>query len=83
MSKLTLQFYLSLLSNSENISDFANVNRQSILYDSVEGTKVEGGGRLVFAVTGTTFTIPEDADSGLIYIGLDANFKPVTSPIYK
>lgn len=83
MSKLTLQFYLSLLSNTDNISDFENVDHQSILYDSIDGSDIEGGGRLIFAITGEEFTVPSDADSGLIYIGLDANFQPVTGILCK
>lgn len=82
MSKLTLNFYLSLLSNEDNIADFNKVKHQSLLYDSIDGSNIEGGGRIIFATNGTTFEIPKDADKGLIYVGLDANFKPVTDLIY-
>lgn len=83
MSKLTLKYYLSMLSNSDNIKAFDNINHQSILYDSIVGTEIEGGGRLIFAINGNSFEVPDDADEGLIYIGLDADFKPVTNVLYK
>ena len=83
MSKLVLDFYLDMLSNKSKISAFGNIEPDELLYDDIDGADIEGGGRLIIAVKDTTFEIPEDADDGLIYIGLDKNFKPVTDYVYK
>lgn len=83
MSKLSLSFYLSTLSNSDNISEFNKIDRNALVYDSLDGAKIEGGGRVILALSGDTFNIPADSDSGLIYVGLDKDFKPVTGFVYK
>ena len=79
MSKITLDFYLSLLSNGEGTpSAYDKVDPFTLLYDEVGAAKIEGGGRVIIALKDNIFEIPEDADEGLIYIGLDENFQPIT-----
>ena len=82
MSKLTLNFYLNMLSNSSRISAFNDIDRAALLYDSIDGAKIEGGGRIIVALSDTTFKIPAGSDNGLIYVGLDENFQPITDFIY-
>lgn len=77
MSKLTLSFYLATLSNKDGVEDFENINQFDLLFDSMDGGEIEGGGRLVVSLTEGVFEIPEDAEEGLIYIGLDENFEPI------
>lgn len=83
MSKLCLNFYLSTLSNNKNISDFEKIKPEALLYDSIDSANIEGGGRLIIALNENTFEIPEDSDSGLVYIGLDKDFQPITEFICK
>ena len=79
MSKLTLAFYMSLLEKeSSSPLAYVNVDPQTLLYDEINPANIEGGGRVIIAVKGNTFDIPQDADNGLVYVGLDANFQPVT-----
>lgn len=78
MSKLTLDFYLSVLSNKDSVSEFEYIKPEALLYDEINGAEIEGGGRIVFAVNETTFEIPDEADSGLVYVGLDEDFNTVT-----
>lgn len=83
MSKLTLAFYFSLLNGDPTQPDaYANVKAQALFYDELDGCDIEGGGRVIVATKDGSFEIPEDADSGLVYIGLDENFQPVTTIIY-
>ena len=56
-------------------------DREALLYDSLEPAEIEGGGRIVIATRSGTFSIPKDADRGLVYLGLDSHFRPVTVPI--
>ena len=83
MSKLTLNFYLETLANELDIDEFENIDQNDLLYDSIDGAKIEGGGRLIVALSDDTFEIPSDSDDGLIYVGLDEDFKPVTEFVYK
>lgn len=84
MSKFVLQFYLaSLRKETTSPSAFSNISPEYLLYDKLSATNIEGGGRIIVAVKGNSFQIPEDADSGLIYIGLDKNFNPVSNIIIK
>lgn len=82
MSKLALNFYLSTLSNADNISEFKHIDRYALLYDNIDGVDIEGGGRVVLALSGDSFEIPSGSDSGLIYVGLDENFQPITGFVY-
>ncbi len=83
MSKLVLDFYLTMLSEDSNIDAFENIDREYILYDDRDGTNIEGGGRIIVAVKDGEFEIPSDADSGLIYVGLDKDFEVITGYIYQ
>ena len=83
MSKLTLNFYLSTLAKGDNVSEFSHINQTALLYDSIDSANIEGGGRVILALSGNTFDIPSGSDSGLIYIGLDKNFQPITEFVYK
>lgn len=83
MSKLTLQFYLDLLDEDETDPEaFAPLDPTKLIYDEVNPAQIEPGGRIIIALKNSTYFIPEDADSGLMYIGLDKDFNPVTSIIY-
>ncbi|MBE6709374.1 MAG: hypothetical protein E7578_09065 [Ruminococcaceae bacterium] len=76
MSKLTFNYYLSVLSGA-NIKGFDNIEPEDLLYDSIDGTNIEGGGRIIVAVDGE-FEIPKDAEAGLVYVGLDNKFRPIS-----
>ena len=78
MSKLTLNFYLSSLSNDKNIAAFNKIECSSLLYDNISTANIEGGGRIIVSLNKNTFKIPSDSDKGLIYVGLDKDFKPIT-----
>ena len=83
-SKMALDYYLSLLSfDSSDPETYANVRAASLLYDELDPTLIEGGGRVLVATLDGSFTIPDDADYGLIYIGLDSSYNPVTGICYK
>lgn len=83
ISKLTLQFYLDMLDWDETDPEaFETLDPQKLLYDERNPAEIEPGGRVIVALNGTSYQIPADADSGLIYIGLDKDFKPVTNMIY-
>lgn len=84
MSKLTLQFYLELLNRDKgDPASFSDVDARDLLYNEVNAAELEGGGRILIALSGSSYAIPSDADSGLIYVGLDKNFNVVTDLIYK
>lgn len=84
MSKLALDFHLSVLTQSAGSPDaYSNVDPSTLLYDEINPADIEGGGRVIVAVKDGVYDIPADADSGLVYIGLDANFQPVTDFIVK
>lgn len=84
LSKLTLQFYLELLSkDATDPKAFATVNGQDLLYNQINATTIEGGGRIIIALQGDSYTIPSDADTGLIYVGLNGNFEPVTELVFR
>ena len=81
-SKLTLAYYISLLNGEiANPAAFGTVDKMTLLYDELDGCNIQGGGRVLLATKGGKFQIPESADKGLVYIGFDKNFKPVTSII--
>lgn len=84
MSKLTLQFYLELLDEDlTDPADYSYVQNEYLLYDEINAAQIEGGGRIIFALEGDTYQIPQDADMGLIYVGLDENFEVVTPLLYR
>jgi len=84
LSKLTLNYYLSLLKYDENDPEAYNkVVSQTLVYDEINPADIEGGGRVIVALKDGNFEIPEDADYGLVYIGLDENFEVVTNCIVR
>ena len=83
MSKLVLQYHLALLQeNSANPDAFSDIVSQDLLYSQINPANIEGGGRIIVALQGDSFVVPDDADKGLFYIGLDKDFNPVTALIY-
>ncbi len=83
LSKLTLQFYLDLLDRDETDPEaFSTLDPTKLVYDELNPAEIEPGGRIIVALKGSTYFIPEDADTGLMYIGLDKDFNPVTNIIY-
>ena len=84
ISKLTLQFYLDLLDEDETDPEaFGALEPAMLIYDEVNPAAIEPGGRIIVALKGSTYFIPEDADSGLMYIGLDKDFNPITEMLYQ
>ena len=84
LSKMVLDFYLSLLSHNENSPEhFSNVGADKLLYDQISDTDIEGGGRIFVALKDGVFDTPKNADEGMIYIGLDKDFNVVTKCVYK
>lgn len=84
MSKLTLQFYLELLSKDDTDPEaFATIDGRDLVYNQINAATVEGGGRIIVALQGDSYTIPSDADTGLVYVGLNSDFEPVTGLIYR
>lgn len=82
LSKLTLNFYLSLLNFDKNDPKaYKNVKSQTLLYDEVNPAEIEGGGRVIVALKDGKFEIPEDADEGFVYIGLNEDFEVITDYI--
>lgn len=79
-SKLTLNFHLSVL--AKELSAYKDVKPKYMVYDQYDDAVIEGGGRIIVAVNSDTFEIPEDADEGLVYVGLDSDFNVVTDFIF-
>lgn len=77
VSKLTLDFYLNTLNNKNGINGFDTIKPGQILYNTINETNIEAGGRVVVAVKNGEFTFPEDSNSGLIYVALNADFEPI------
>ena len=83
MSKLTLQFYLDQLDREATDPEaFSTLNSSMLLYDEINPAYIENGGRIIVAVNSGTYTVPSDASTYLMYIGLDANFQPCTDLLY-
>ena len=83
MSKLTLQFHLELLNREANDPDaFSTIDARDLVYNQINPASIEGGGRIIVALQDDVFVVPQDADKGLFYIGLDKDFNPVTALIY-
>ncbi len=84
LSKLTLDYYLSLLRYDKNDPKaYANVVSQTLLYDEINPADIEGGGRVIVSLKDGSFEIPNDADHALIYVGLNKDFEVVTDFIVK
>lgn len=83
MSKLTLDFYVKTLDmDFAGLADVADQAHLLMLYSNAVPADIEGGGRIVVATQNGSYTVPSDADQGLVYIGLDQNFNVVTDPVY-
>lgn len=81
MSKLTLDFYLETI--AENIINvdkdrYGEYIHKLMLYADENSADIEGGGRILVEAQNGNYEIPDDADQGLVYIGLDADFNVVT-----
>ena len=78
MSKMTLDFYIKSLDPALCGFSAAEMQKahEQMLYTSGEALYLEGGGRIIIPVYGE-YTMPEDAGSVLVYIGLDESFRPV------
>ncbi len=84
LSKLTLSFYLEMLKyDSSDPDQFEPLDSLTLLYDQVNASDIEGGGRVIVAVKDGNFTVPDDADEGLVYIGMDKDFNVITQPVFK
>lgn len=84
MSKLTLSFYIETISMKlANLEGFEDDIHMATLYTNVSPADIEGGGRILIATKGGSYTIPGDADNNILYIGLDENFEVCTDIIYK
>lgn len=82
MSKLTLDFYLSLLKyDSSDPQAYQNVVAQTLLYDEINPADIEGGGRVIAATKDGKFEVADNADTPLIYIGFDEDFNQITDLI--
>jgi hypothetical protein len=55
--------------------------RRAMLYRSFDSQEIQGGGRMIVKTLNGSFSIPQDADNGLIYIGLDENFQQISDMI--
>ncbi len=84
MSKLTLDFYLSLLKyDSDDPEAYQNVEAQTLLYDEINPAEIEGGGRVIAATKDGRFEIPSDSDQPLVYIGFDKDFNQITNIVVR
>ncbi len=84
MSKLTLCFYLELMGrDGTDPAAFQQVDTRDLLYNEVNPANIEGGGRIIIALSGGEYVIPADADDGLIYVGLNEDFQVATPLICK
>ena len=55
----------------------------TLLYDEINQTDIYGGGRVIVATKDGTYRVPKDANEGLVYIGLNADFEIITQPFFK
>ena len=81
MSKMTLDFYLEAISPElAELMEYTDGARRFMLYSEINPLDIQGGGRIIVATENGSFTIPDDAGKGLIFIGMDQNFNVVTEP---
>ena len=79
LSKLTFNFYLSLVKPDRNDPDaYRKIEAQTLLYDEINPADIEGGGRVIAALRDGEFKFLEDADEGLVYVGFNKDFEIVT-----
>ncbi|MBR0397129.1 MAG: hypothetical protein IJI10_02565 [Eubacterium sp.] len=82
LSKLALDFFIETLSGDlAQMKEYEDNLRAVSLYTEVNPQDVEGGGRMLVATESGRYTIPDDADEGLLYIGLDQDFNVITEPV--
>ena len=81
MSKMALDFFIETLSIDPANMEEEDFLHYLMLYSRLSPVEIEGGGKIIVAVEGDSFTIPEDSDEELLYLGLDENFKVITDPI--
>lgn len=82
MSKLTLEFFVETLSpDLADLKDYSRDLRELMVYDEKNATDIEGGGRVIVATQGGSYTVPADASADLVYLGLDKDFNLVTDVI--
>lgn len=81
MSKMTLDFNLYCLKHK--ISENESQLHEAMLYSEINPVSIEGGGRIIVELKNGSLDIPDDADSGLVYIGLDRDYNPVTGIVTK
>ena len=78
MSKLTLSFYIETLSGKlAGLEEYEDYLHAYCLYSEIDPQLIQGGGRMLVQTENGSFQVPESADSGLIYIGLDSDFHPI------
>lgn len=79
MSKVTLDFYIAT-ADAEfcNLEMYEKEMHLLYLYNSLDPAEIEGGGRIMVATKNGSFTIPEDSDTNLVYIGFDQDFNVVS-----
>lgn len=69
LSELALAFRLAILLYEESGIFSIGTDRTSVPVYTGSGRKIEGGGALLLSCDGT-FTVPQDADSGLVFVGI-------------
>lgn len=80
LSKFTLRFYLDMLVyDYADPAEFQYVKPESLVYDRLMPANIEGGGRIIVAVKNGSYNVPTDASKGLVYVGLNKDFVPVTN----
>lgn len=84
LSKLALDFYLSLVKADKNDPKaFKSLEAEALLYDEINPADIEGGGRVIAALSDGEFKFPEDADEGLVYVGFNKDFEVVTEIVVR
>ena len=80
LSKLTLRFYLDMLVyDYADPVEFQYVKPEKLVYDQLMPANIEGGGRIIIEVKNGVYNVPSDASKGLVYVGLNKDFVPVTN----
>ena len=79
LSKLALDFTLESISPElAKLTEYKDQMHAAMLYTEVNPQEIEGGGRMLVATQGDTFTIPSDSEKVMLYVGLDSDFNVVT-----
>ena len=84
LSKLMLDFTLRLLQTGKaGLPLTAGLDPHSLIYDVRDPAELQGAGHVLLATVDGHYVIPSDADHGLLYLGLNEQFQPVTQLIYR